>query len=647
MVIKHEIVLDDKVSAPAKSASASVSSVSREMTVLSKALQSANDKMTKAAATGNISAFRSAKTDVTNLTAAIGQLKPKIDAEAAAMQKLKDAHASASAHFAKTGSAAQSAAGATQQFGAAADGAAGSSGGLQAELAEVTGGLSLVVEAVGAVVFAFGALTLAGAAFAIKASEAKQASLSLWSALGKGVVTGEEIDDLLDDMRTKTGLTKDALAPLTEGFLRMGVTGKDALEKLTVAAASAEALAKGGGEAFTKLYQQAKVAGETGAKMSIPFKKLESQLVGMGLNVDDLSSAMGMSSAKLVSGLKAGTIDAKKFGDAMQEAVTKKGAGPLENMALTTANLGKLLQEYLGDLFEDMGKDIKPFLAEVKSLFSILDSKANPSGKALKEGIEAFFKNVFAQATKVVPMIKHFLLDVIIYGLKAYIAIKPIIGWFKQLGQNQTVMSALTGAMKVLGVILLVIGAAVAAVVLVLLAAWAASVVLVVGVYALIAAFGEFITGVGKSIVEWVSGAASAASDFVMGLVNGIKNGTGMVIEAVTALGSSAIGGLKKVLGIASPSKVMMQLGGHTATGFTEGLDNAGPQVQAAAGAMAGGAIAGAGGAASAPAASGGGGGGSNINVVINVDGGGKSWQEVTEEAFAILLERLALQGGM
>jgi hypothetical protein len=45
-------------------------------------------------------------------------------------------------------------------------------------------------------------------------------------------------------------------------------------------------------------------------------------------------------------------------------------------------------------------------------------------------------------------------------------------------------------------------------------------------------------------------------------------------------LGSAMIGAVKKVLGIASPSKVMAELGGYTAEGFQVGLDSGQPAIQ-------------------------------------------------------------------
>lgn len=605
-VYTETIELKDNVSGAAEKAA-------KEMSILEGAIASTENALTKAAATGNIKKYQALSKDLEGYKSALSTIPPVQSEMTASLDK-------------------------TSSSGA----------GFQAELAEMTGGLSILVEAVGAVVIGFAALTIAGAAFAIKASEAKNASLSLWTALGKGEITGNAVDDMLDELRASTGLTKDSLAPLAEGFLRMGITGKEALQGLTTAAASAEALAKGGGDAFTKLYQQAKIAGETGSKLTIPYKKLENQLVSMGLNVDDLAKSMGMSGTELTKGLKAGSIDAKKFGDAMQDAVTKKGVGPLENLANSSANLGKLLQEYIGDLFEDFGKDIAPFMKEVKSLFSILDSKANPSGQALKQGIGAFFKEVFAMATKVVPMIKHFLLDVVIYGLKAYLAIKPIVKTFNEWRNSATGIKVISTIIDVISAALIVVGAVIGIVVIAFVALWAIMVGIGIVIWAVIAAFIAIPQMAGKAIYEFFAKAPQMALDFINGLVSGITSGATFVVDAVKGLAGGAVSAFKGALGISSPSKVMMEMGGHFAGGAAAGIEEGKGEISAASSGLAGAAA-----GSFAPSGGGGGksgGGGVTITIeagAIAIAGAGKAASEITEEMISLIFERVALAQGL
>lgn len=73
------------------------------------------------------------------------------------------------------------------------------------------------------------------------------------------------------------------------------------------------------------------------------------------------------------------------------------------------------------------------------------------------------------------------------------------------------------------------------------------------------------------------------AVDIIMGFVNGIKGGAGLVLNAVKGLGSTVINGIKGVLNIQSPSRVMEQLGAFTGQGFAKGIESEIPRVQKAA----------------------------------------------------------------
>lgn len=518
-------------------------------------------------------------------------------------------------------------------------------GGLQMELAEVTGGLSLVAEVAGGVALAFGAIVLAGAALAIEASTAKMQMLAMFDALGAGAITGERVDDMLDNMRSKLGVTKDAMVPLVKQFMAMGVTSEDALQKMTTAALSAKALTGGSeaaADAFTKLSKKIQLAAETGQGLKIPLKGLGS-LASMGLTVDDVAKKMGVSASELAAQLKAGSVNAGKFGNALQDALIDKGAGPLQMMSLSVANLGGLVKEYLVDLFEDLGDSVKPFLLQVKQLFGIFDSKANPSGKALKSGIQAFFKEVFAIATRVVPMVKHFLLDCIIFGLKAYLAIKPIVKALTDAWKQHDGMGKLLAVWNLMKPALIVVGVAIGIVV----AAVVLLGVVLLGIQAVIFGVGAAIVGFSAKamqvLVDWALGAAKAAADFVSGLVNGITSGAGAVVDAVKGLASGAKNAFKGALGISSPSKVMMELGGHVAGGVAEGMSDGASDVHAASGALAGAATGGFAGGAS---------GGGGKTITINVGGltvhapNAKDMNDISEAAFALLMERVALTQG-
>jgi phage-related protein len=671
---EYTIALVDKISAPARAASSALGG-------LKSALQAAESVSVKPPAA--VAAARAA-------TAGGGAPTVNVDKATGALGKLSSAMGSA-ADGIKTGEAIIG--GAVNGMRAAITSLA--SGDVTGAIAGVTDtvsslakaldlavpGLGQVVSAVvsivGGMVGITAGLTLSIAKFAIASTEAKTAAIAQWDALGQGVVKGAEVDEMLDKLRTSTGLTKDALAPLTTEFLRMGVTGTSALESLTVAAASAEAVVKGGGAAFAKFFQQIDAAAQTGSKLTLPYKKLQAQLVATGLNVADLAKQMGKSEAELTAGLKAGTVDARAFGDAMTAAITKKGAGPMATLANSAANLGNLLKEYLGDLFEDLGDDIAPFMAAVREAFGVLSS-ASPLGQQLKATIGSAMSSLFATLTKLVPVAREAFWTVVVWALKAYIAIAPIVFRIRDMIMSatglkilSTIGSVILTAFKAVGVVILVvvgvIGALMAVSVAAGVAVWALisyfvkagiavgafvaevlgfagsiagafiasfvnlqtqSYAALVGIYESIKGVLDMVIGAfmsaGASVSEalstvWnaiasvfsVDQATSIATGLIEGLIGGITGGAARVADSLKAVGQGAIDGVKGILGIASPSKVMAELGGHTAEGFAQGVDAGSGASQGALESA----------VAPPTAATGGGGGGGGGGVTINVGG--------------------------
>lgn len=603
-VYTETINLEDKVSTPAISAS-------QRVTTLTSAVNSAKNALIAAEAKGDMKGIRKA-------TENLGQMQNAL-----------------------------------QQAESAANNTGGGFMSMQEEMAAATGGLSVAVEVIGAVVAGLGLLAFALAKTAIEASTAKGQMLSMFDALGAGKMSGEEVDVMLDGMRDKLGVTKDAMVPLVKEFMAMGVSGKEALEEMTTAALSAKALmggAESASQAFMKLTKKIQLAAETGQGLKLPLKGLGS-LAEMGLNVDDVAQKMNMSVSDLTNQLKAGSVDATKFGDALNQALIEKGKGPLEKMGMSLSNLGGMLKEYIGDMFEDMQKPVYEFLGAVKDAFGVF-SQAQPSGQAMKTGIQSVITKILEYATKLVPIMKHFFLDMIIFGLKAYIAIKPIIKWFQELRNNQTVMNALQAAWEGLKVVLVIVGVAIAAVVAVFVALWAIQAAIVIGIYALVGAISDFVGGAGQAIWDWAKGAGQAAYDFIKGLVDGITNGAQMVIDAVKNLASGAWKAFKGVLGISSPSKLMMEAGINVGEGAAGGIEQSTKTVADASKGL-GGAVSGgfeAGTKADSSGSSGKSSGGVNVTFAsgsIVINGAGKSAEGITEEMLVLSFERIALATGL
>jgi hypothetical protein len=501
------------------------------------------------------------------------------------------------------------------------------SSGMSAALDAMVPGLGEVAGAAAGVVSAFASLTVGvvegAAAMAIQATQAKQAMISMFGALGGSEAAGRATEEMLTGLSEKIGITKDQLAPLTRSFMAMGITGTDALQRVTLAAASAQAIMgdPAAANTFEMLQKKIQLAAATGTQLKIPERAL-TQLAQTGLTVDDIAKRMGVSAHTLGEQLKNGTVNASKFGDAMTTALIEKGAGPLERMGNSVENLKGMLSQSFSEMFADAGDAIGPFLAQVKDLFSIF-SQTSESGKAMKTGIGGALKFIFDAATKVVPYIKHFFLDLMILSLKAYILLKS--HWSQ-------ITLAFKGVALVLGII-----AAVAVGATAVLAA-----PFIIGAAA-VTAFGAGLVWVADKIMKFGPTAIEAGKSFVTGLIDGISAGATAVADAVKGLASKATGAFKSALGISSPSKVMMSMGGHMASGVAEGLDAGQSQVASASadlGMTGAKAMTGGGGASS------GGGSTGPITIQITAPNGVTNALELTEVAVAALFERLMLQQG-
>lgn len=92
-----------------------------------------------------------------------------------------------------------------------------------------------------------------------------------------------------------------------------------------------------------------------------------------------------------------------------------------------------------------------------------------------------------------------------------------------------------------------------------------------------IAAVVDFFTGLPDKILSAISGIGSwlldAGGDLVQGLINGISGAIGGVADALLGGVQDAVGGVLGFLGIASPSKLMKEVGGYMMEGMALGVD--------------------------------------------------------------------------
>ena len=593
-VITFDIALKEKVSAPAKTAAMGMQRAADQAKLLTTAMLSIEKQATKAAALGDIGKMQKLTKQYEAFGSSLKVLESEFPGVTSSMEKQATA---------------------TTEAGTSMSSMAG-------DALDAIDPLTLIAAAATAAIGTFVALSFEGAKLAVEMTELHERTLETLGALAGGDRAGAATLGMLDAMRSKLGLTRAQLLPMSEELMAMGYQGKGLQEQLT-ALASVKAIGVDGGEA-----EYSKILKEVSSSAKVASGAL-TNLYKTGVSVDDISAQMGISTKQLRAGLKGGTIDSKKFADALTNAVTQRGAGALAAQAGELGAQWDILKENFKDMFVVPKEDLEPFVAGLKDLASIF-GKNTASGKTLSTAIHGGLTLILQTATKVLPYIKLGLEYIVIGALKAYIAIKKFFSGEQGIERLHAAMAVLA---LVVGVVVVAIGAVAAIVAF------------------NVAVFAAFVAGVLEAISilhQLDDMATTVAVNFINGLIKGIKDGVGLVKNEIGNLGDSMVTTIKDKLGIHSPSKVMMELGGYTAEGFAQGISAGSGDVSGAATGLTA-TTAGAAGEGATNNTS------SSRSLVVNVEPGaiviggtaGKTDTELTETALSLLIERISLEQGL
>lgn len=523
----------------------------------------------------------------------------------------------------------------------------------------VIGPLTIGVAILGAYAEALGTL----AKMAISATQEKDQLRSVFDVLNEG--NGQQLLDDLEDLAATLPFTSDRLGAWAKGLLAANVKGKALETGIKAIAAATAIMGESGGAATETLIKRLKGIEESGGKVKLDNKFIK-QLQAAGINLGDLAKQLGVTPEKL----KTMTLSAKQLGDAMQQALIAKGAGPLAKLGNTWSVISAKVQEGFEDAFEDLGDLVGPFMAELQSLASEFFAGGIAS-KDWSSAVRAALTGAFEVATKFVNFVHKGFLEAQIAILQVRIAIKPLTSALGDLGAGglavDVVLYVLKGTLITIAVVLGLVALAVGLIASPFIIAGTAIAFLAGKVSIAGESFGSFSTKVKDSaagVMSAVSGfvtsaatslimlpieAAKAGLNFVLGLVQAITTGQGPVADAVKALALSAVNAITGALGIKSPSRVMMRMGAYTAEGLAMGITGGAAGVEAAATDTAGAAVGGAA-AGATGGRRGGGKGGIVINIedgAIRIEGAGGDVRALTREAFVQALEEAALQAGL
>ncbi len=530
--------------------------------------------------------------------------------------------------------------------GEVTDAAGASTAGLGEQLSALASGpAGIAAAALAAVVTILVVAAYKLTAFALAAANAARSFKLILEGASGSTKAAAEMSAAVDRVSSSSAVAGPELEKMAQTLAVAGLKGKLFEDSLRTMAAVASVA---GPQAAGKLEEIAKKVTALGH-----FEIGGDSLAGLGISMEDLARSMGTSVDKLKADMKAGSVSVEQGVSAMNKALNARLGGVAARQALDLNVQASKLQENLAKLFKNV--DIEPFLKALRELLSIFDA-SSASGKAMQAVATEVFSALFAGAARVLPYIKALLQGMFIAGLLLYIAIKPIGRAIVEAFGGASSIDGLSAALfvgklafiavlLVLGLIGIALASVAAAVAFVAAPFLIVGAVIVAAIYGVVAAVG-WLKNAFSLAVAFISGLdlGAIASGMLDGLVNGIRNGAGIVLDAIKSLGSSMIGGLKGVLGIASPSKVFAGLGQFSAKGFAVGLDEGSAEVEGAVSSMV--ETPSKGGAAGGVRAGGSGGGPLLVieHLEIHGEGAADIWAQL-EERLNALLEGVSLSG--
>ncbi len=541
------------------------------------ALESLRDKLQ--ADTGALremtAALRNLRLGGQGASEAATQLKEKIQAMRASVAQSQATFLQMGSTFGK--GAGEAAGGLDQLAGAADDsadsqrqlldllkGTLGPMGGLFEKAGLVSkglGGMNVAAVAAAGACLMLAAAIVAGiaklTAFALASSDAARSAALMVDAVSRSSASLSGLASILPSVSAATGIARDDLIGLAQQLDEAGVKAADMPAALRAVAIAEAALGKG---AASKLVQQLKDGKKSAAEL-------------------------------------AAEMDAK-FGGIVQKKLLSLDA--------QTARF----KESIAGLFS--GVNLEKFLGGLDQVLSLF-SQTSATGQALKTLFTTVFQPLFDGAAAVAPYVKAAIQGIVIATLNMAIVFAKVkaaiasafggsVGSIVSLKTVITVVKyAVYGLAAAIALIAIpfvaVYGVIMAAVAIIsgafrmIKAVWSAVVDGFVAAYGAIAGvfsgIGGAISGALSAVMGFVGGFASAGANLIAGLVQGITSGAGAILNALLAPVKGGIAAVKSFLGIASPSRLMAGLGGHTAAGFAVGLDAGAGDVADAAGGLA------------------------------------------------------------
>ena len=440
-----------------------------------------------------------------------------------------------------------------------------------------------------------------------------------------------------------TGLgAQEATDFITRGFQKGLNSSGDFLDTLTEYAPQFEKAKIGGGELFSLLETGAAKGALGTDKIADAFKEFGLTVVDVSDDSKAVYKELGLSQDALVKGINDGSITQaqafEKVTNALAEvkgtadrtrigAAIFGGAGEDFANGLTQLDLTKTSLKDLGGATDSLNARYGSFRDLFTGVWRQVQVAILPVGKELlglaNEAMPAV-KDALNQVTPIVTMVVRFLVDGFRQGREAagqfattfgpqieravttfrpaVQAIGPlfsaVFGLIRTLWETvlRPVLTAIaplfTGVFATVGntlnLVVRVVTGVVTAVSALLRGDLGGAVTALRGIFEdgvtfIVRQFRNLASTALGLIKNLAPEMAGAAADILRGLIRGIENGAGQVIEAARNLAGGIISGIREKLRIQSPSRVMQELGEFTAQGFVNGIASKDREVRAAA----------------------------------------------------------------
>lgn len=297
-------------------------------------------------------------------------------------------------------------------------------------------------EMFGAAIAAAGALAVGAVAdigaelvkTGIEVTEFNESTVAAFDALGaQGEGSGKKTLAFLDDMASKLPQSREQLAKWTKQFEALGITDIGQLRQQIVAAASAQVImGKGVANTYKEITERINIAVEAHSGLNIASKSLKT-LYEAGVNEADIARKMPghLSVQALNAGLKAGTIDAQAFGNALSNTLVEKGAEPLRVASNEVGVLKAKIAENVHHFFD--GLDSTPITDAIRDILTVSDT-SEVAGKTLGDAIHD-------GAQKAIIAVGELITEATVLGInletawtKGMTVIDPVIEKMKELG---------------------------------------------------------------------------------------------------------------------------------------------------------------------------------------------------------------------